>query len=154
MTRYPIPAVLDRDALAEAANARHDRNFNCAQSVACTLGVELGADEDICFRLTEGLGGGLATHTETCGALLGGAAVLGLANSNGCADPTSKQATYALDKVLVARFRERFGTCVCSELRAQDDSGKTPLPVCVACIKEAIRMTADILEDLAAEQKK
>ena len=143
-----IPEHFDRAALAEHARTLHDRNFNCAQSVACTLGPELGADEDLCFRMAEGLGGGLGKHTETCGALLGAALVLGLARSNGCSDPTSKLATYDLVARAAARFREKHGTTVCSELRAQDKSGMNPPSICQACIDDALLTTIDILESL------
>lgn len=143
-----IPEHFDRAALAEHARTLHDRNFNCAQSVACTLGPELGADEDLCFRMTEGLGGGLGKHTETCGALLGAALVLGLARSNGCADPTSKLATYDLVARAATSLREQYGTSICDEIRAQDASGKKPLPICQACIEDALNLTIDILEEL------
>lgn len=143
-----IPASFDTEALARHAQELHDRNFNCAQSVACTLAPVMGADEDLCFRLAEGLGGGLGKHTETCGALLGGALALGCARSNGCADPTSKLATYELVSQLAADFRAKHGTTTCSELRAQDSSGKTPMPICLECIDDALRLSVRILEAL------
>lgn len=96
----------------------------------------------------EGLGGGLGGHTETCGALLGGAMAIGQANSRGCADPTSKEETYELVKPLVAAFRERFGTTVCSEIRAQDPSDQKPLPICKDCIAAAVELAADVLEGM------
>lgn len=138
----------DRAALARHAEQLHGRNFNCAQAVACTLATLHGADEDGCFRLAEGLGGGLGGHTEACGALLGGAMAIGQANSRGCADPTSKEETYELVKPLVAAFRERFGTTVCSEIRAQDPSDQKPLPICKDCIAAAVELAADVLEGM------
>lgn len=138
----------DRVALVRHAEQLHGRNFNCAQAVACTLATLHGADEDGAFRLAEALGGGLGGHTETCGALLGGAMAIGQANSRGCADPTSKLETYELVKQLVAAFRERFGTTVCDEIRAQDESGQKPLPICKTCIATAVELTADVLEGM------
>ena len=143
-----IPEHFDRAALVERARALHDRNFNCAQSVACALGPELGADEDLCFRMAEGLGGGLGKHTETCGALLGAALVLGFARSNGCADPTSKLATYDLVARAAASFREQYGTSICGEIRALDTSGEKPLTICQACIDDALLAAIDILEEV------
>lgn len=136
----------DKTMLIEHAAQLHARNYNCAQAVACTLATLNGVDEDDCFRLAEGLGGGLGGHTETCGALLGGAMTIGQANSRGCADPTSKLETYELVKPLVAAFRARFGTTCCSEIRAQDESGRTPLPICESCIAYAVERTIAILE--------
>lgn len=138
----------DREALIQHAGRLHERNFNCTQAVACTLATLHGADEDACFRLAEGLGGGLGGHTETCGALLGGAMAIGQANSRGCADPTSKLETYELVKPLVAAFHERFGTTVCSEIRAQDTGNQNPLPICKDCIATAVKLAANVLEGM------
>ena len=77
MDPITIPRTIDRDEIEAAARALHTKGYNCAQAVACAFAPLMGADEDLCFRMAEGLGGGIATHTETCGALLGGAAVLG-----------------------------------------------------------------------------
>lgn len=146
-----IPESVDRDRIEEQARALHAKGYNCAQAVVCSFAQIMGVDEDLCFRLAEGQGGGLATHTETCGALLGGAMVLGLARSNGCADPTSKLATYEYVKKLVAKFEQLYGTNVCSEIRAQDLTGVNPTKVCKDAVGEGARLTADVLEELAAD---
>lgn len=151
MDAFVAPRTYDRDALTKMAHEMHERNFNCVQAVSCAFATVLGVDEDLCFRLGEGLGGGLATHTETCGALLGGAMVLGLVRSNGCANPTSKEATYELSKKLVGRFRAIRNTTVCEEIRALDTTGTTPLPICIDCIRQSVLLTADVLEELAEE---
>lgn len=152
-TRLPLPDRYDRAALAQMAERMHADNFNCAQSVACALGSAFGIDEDLCFRLAEGLGGGLGSHTETCGALLGGAMAMGLGRSNGPTNPTSKLATYQLSIKLGERFRERYGTTVCQEIRAQDHSGANPLPICRQCILDALEASIDVLEELAQEER-
>ena len=121
-----IPDHVDRDQIEASARALHAKGYNCVQAVSCAFAEIMGVDVDLCFRLGEGQGGGLATHTETCGALLGGAMVLGLARSHGCADPTSKMATYEYTKKLVAKFEPLYGTTICREIRAQDLVGKTP----------------------------
>lgn len=151
MEAFTIPQAYDREALADVANEMHERNYNCVQSVSCAFARQFGVDEDLCFRLGEGLGGGLATHTETCGALLGGAMILGLVHSNGCANPTSKEATYELSKKLVSRFRKLHGTTICQEIRALDTTGIKPFPICVDCIRQSVSLTADVLEELARE---
>ena len=83
----------DREALGRRALELHGMKYNCAQAVACTLAPLIGADEELCFRAAEGLGGGMGGLTETCGAVSGAAMAIGLANSNGQDDRTSKQAT-------------------------------------------------------------
>ncbi len=67
-TRNPF----DREALARRALELHGMKYNCAQAVACTLAPLIGADEELCFRAAEGLGGGMGGLTETCGAVSGG----------------------------------------------------------------------------------
>ena len=78
--------------------------------------------------------------------------ILGLARSNGCADPTSKEETYKLTAQLVERFRTLYGTNCCQEIRALDPTGIKPMKVCKDAVAEAVKMTADILEELAAQQ--
>ena len=151
MDPITIPPTIDHDEIEAAARALHAKGYNCAQAVVCAFAPLMGADEDTRFRLAEGLGGGLAVHTETCGALLGGAAVLGLARSNGCADPTSKEQTYRYVAQLVERFTPLYGTTTCSEIRALDEEGGKPLKVCKNAVGQAARMTADVLETLAAD---
>ena len=68
-TRNPF----DREALARRALELHGMKYNCAQAVACTLAPLIGADEELCFRAAEGLGGGMGGLTETCGAVSGAA---------------------------------------------------------------------------------
>ncbi|MFQ9676545.1 MAG: C-GCAxxG-C-C family protein [Eggerthella lenta] len=91
----------DREALGRRALELHGMKYNCAQAVACTLAPLIGADEELCFRAAEGLGGGMGGLTETCGAVSGAAMAIGLANSNGQDDRTSKQATYRIVRKLV-----------------------------------------------------
>ncbi len=143
-----VPDSFNRDELTAQVHARHDRNFNCAQSIICTLGPLMGADEDVCFRLAEGLGGGLGAHTETCGALLGAAMAASLARSNGCADPTSKLDTYEIVAKMTGDFRQKHGTAICSALRMQDTSGATPPRICLICITDATLLAIDAIEKI------
>ena len=59
----------------QEALGRHDRGYNCSQSVACTFCDELGFDEETMFRITEGMGLGMGSMDGTCGAF-GAPAVL------------------------------------------------------------------------------
>ena len=122
-TRNPF----DREALARRALELHGMKYNCAQAVACTLAPLIGADEELCFRAAEGLGGGMGGLTETCGAVSGAAMAIGLANSNGQDDRTSKQATYRIVRKLVSDFREQNGSTLCPELK-----GSRPSSPCAA----------------------
>lgn len=138
--------AFDRKALAERALAMQGRNFNCAQCVACTLAPFVGADEDLIFRATEALGGGMGGLTETCGAISGGEVIIGLACSNGSENPTSKQDTYVWAGKLVERFRERVGSTICKEIK--DVEGDAPLRGCDLCVLDSLNMTIDLLIEM------
>ena len=125
----------DREALGRRALELHSMKYNCAQAVACTLAPLIGADEELCFRAAEGLGGGMGGLTETCGAVSGAAMAIGLANSNGQDDRTSKQATYRIVRKLVSDFREQNGSTLCPELKGIKT--KQPLRSCDGCIVDA-----------------
>lgn len=131
--------------LCDRALALHARNFNCAQSVACTLAPLAETSEDAAFRLMEGFGSGMGDKSQTCGAAVGAVAILGAANSNGPSNPTSKAGTYVLATECVNRFRALHGTTVCRKIRGTDEPGT--LPVCEECIADAVRIGAEIIFD-------
>ncbi|MRX82847.1 C-GCAxxG-C-C family protein [Eggerthella guodeyinii] len=135
--------LADREALDRRALELHGMNYNCAQAVACTLASAVRADEDQCFRAAEALGAGMGGLTETCGALTGAAMIIGLANSNGKDDPTSKQGTYRIMRKLVADFRAHNGSTLCPELKGIKT--KQPLRSCNDCILDALHLAADAL---------
>ena len=126
----------DREALGRRALELHGMKYNCAQAVACTL--------------AEGLGGGMGGLTETCGAVSGAAMAIGLANSNGQDDRTSKQATYRIVRKLVSDFREQNGSTLCPELKGIKT--KQPLRSCDGCIVDALQLAADALAGLPADK--
>lgn len=145
-TRNIDVAVLDRDALKAAAADYHAQGFNCAQAVACALAPVLEIDADMTFRMTEGFGAGMGGMTETCGAISGAVVALGVANSHGMEDPTSKGGTYKLSKDLVARFAAKNGTTVCRELKGVG-SADGPRRSCAGCIDDAVDLAVDILSE-------
>ena len=154
LTKKIDAAALDRDALKAAAADYHTQGFNCAQAVACALAPAVGMDADTAFRMTEGFGAGMGGMTETCGAISGAIVVLGMANSHGMEDPTSKGGTYKLSKDLVARFSAKNGTTVCRELKGiGSDAG--PRRSCPGCIDDAVDLAVDILSEQirASEQE-
>ena len=132
------------EELVAQAGALHRRRFNCAQSVACALAPEVGADFETCYRLAEGFGGGMGGNNETCGAISGAVMALGHATSNGRTNPTSKGATYKLSHELCAGFMDKNGTTVCRELKGVG-SPEGPRRSCPGCIDDAIDLTVDIL---------
>ena len=78
------------------------------------------------------------------------AMAIGLANSNGQDDRTSKQATYRIVRKLVSDFREQNGSTLCLELKGIKT--KQPLRSCDGCIVDALQLAADALAGLPADK--
>ena len=128
----------------EQALARHQKGYNCAQSVACTYCDLVGTDEQTMFSLSEGFGLGLGCTKGTCGAITGAALIIGLANSSGNLDtPDSKASTYKLSKELMLQFEALNGSTVCADLKGIA-TGK-PLRSCDGCIEDAAILIEKIL---------
>ena len=142
--------ALDANELAaRAVDLRASRGYNCAQGVACAFAPYLGMDETLLFQATEGFGSGMGGTTETCGAITGAFVVLGLVNSAGPETPTTKGATYALNRALLKKWREKNATTICRELKGVG-TGQV-IRTCPGCIEDAVHFTLDILKDLAGK---
>ena len=128
----------------ELAIANHDKNYNCAQSVACTFYKEIGVDETTLFKACEGLGLGMGCMECTCGALSGAVLLAGFKNSDGnLSDPHTKVGTYEISKQIVTGFQEKCGSTVCKDLKGAETG--TPLCSCADCIKNAVEIAEEIL---------
>ena len=121
----------------------HDRNFSCAQSVACACCDLAGLDENAAFRIMEGFGGGMGGFTETCGALSGAVALVGYVSSEGPDNPTTKAETYKKIAPLVERFRTMEGSTRCGELTGL--TGGPRLQQCPKLIEDCVRLAVELL---------
>lgn len=122
-----------------------DRNYTCAQSVACAFADRTDLHPDIIYRLSEGCGGGLGTMgSETCGTLIGAAMIIGYATSGGMGQPVSKARTFEKLRPIVARFKEKNGSTYCDDL--QGLTGNPPLRSCEGCVADACTMLAEALD--------
>ena len=112
----------------------HQKGYNCFQSVACVFAGELGADETAVFRLGEGFGLGMGDMSQTCGAVTGAVACMGLLNSAGDTEApnTTKRATMGLAFTLTARFRAEHGSCICQVLKGRTGCPVVPCDTCIA----------------------
>ena len=123
---------------------RHDRGFNCAQSVACTYADLVGCDEVTMFKMTEGLGLGMGGMQGTCGAISGACVLAGFVNSSANLDaPNSKQATYRLSRQIVEKFQARNQGTICKDLKGVE-TGKM-LRACPDCIMDAVEFVEEVL---------
>lgn len=104
-------------------------------------------DDQVC-RMASGLSGGVGgTHQELCGALSGGALIIGAIHGR-----TRPDEDDSLCRNLVARYRERFaqelGSTCCQALRdsGYGSDGTTPCSVLVG------QATGVLLETLALKE--
>lgn len=139
----------DLESFKEEAARLHDSGCNCAQSVACALAGKVGADKDELFRSMEGFGAGMGGFSETCGAISGGIALVGIANSAGFDKKGTKGSTYKASKRIVQGFQSKNGSTLCKELKGLTSPERKPLRSCQGCIEDAVELTCVVLDDLA-----
>ena len=135
-------------ACQQRALELHGQGCNCAQSVALALSDHVDMSEDELFRVMEGFGGGMGAFSETCGAISGGAAVIGMKTSAGIDVKKSKGATYKVVRRLVSGFRAKNGSTLCGELKGLTRADRTPLRSCDGCIEDAIELTCKLLDEI------
>lgn len=111
---------------------------NCAQCVLGAFADEGGYDIDETDRIASGFGGGMMMG-QTCGAVTGALMAIGMlgGDKEKCAE-------------FEAKFKERFGSCVCFELLGNKttaeakESGKM-MEVCPGFVTGAIEIVREIM---------
>ncbi|SHH52844.1 C_GCAxxG_C_C family probable redox protein [Sporobacter termitidis DSM 10068] len=141
------------DKIQEAADTLAS-GFNCAQSVFSAFSEDYGLPRETALKIAGGLGGGVRCG-ELCGAVSGGALVVGLhSGQDKPGDIQAKEQCNQETTEFVCKFREKNGSCVCRDLLGMDISvGDNRMKakelnlfntVCVGLIKSAV----EILEDM------
>ena len=97
------------ESRVEKAAERKMCGYNCAQAVACTVGI----------------GGSMEA---TCGAVIGAVNVLGLINKN-------PQKTMQGSRRIIQSFKEQNGTVICKELKGINDG--IVKRECIDCVRDA-----------------
>jgi C_GCAxxG_C_C family probable redox protein len=138
--------MMGMDSRIEETIRRHDKGYNCAQSVACTYCDLVGVDESTMFKMTEALGLGMGGMSGTCGAVSGACVLAGMKRSSGNLEhPDSKAASYQLSKEIVRQFEEQNHSSICRTLKGVDTG--TVLRSCPDCIRDAAAIADKILFD-------
>ncbi|NPV65758.1 MAG: C_GCAxxG_C_C family protein [Anaerolineae bacterium] len=104
-----------------------------------------GSVDERTRRMTSAFSGGLGgTHAELCGALSGGAMIIGALNGR-----ANLIESNAACKALAARYREaflaRFGMTICSDLRSHGYGGGG-IP-CAVLVEQAVEVLLDVLAE-------
>ena len=93
-----------------AASKKASGKYNCAQSVVTSYPEITGLDEAVTMNLTDGFAAGMTNMEGTCGALVGAALVLGLANKD-------KRKTMRQVREVMNKFQERNHATQCKLLK-------------------------------------
>lgn len=95
-------------------------DLHCSQSVLAAFSEECGITEEQAFRLGSCFGSGMR-RGNVCGACTGALMVLGLMYGETCAgDKEGRRRTNALNDLMMDRFSEVNGSCLCNELLGCD----------------------------------
>lgn len=139
--------------------------YNCSQSVFVAFCHRFGLDEETAKKVSAGLGGGVGRMREVCGAVSGGAMVIGSI----CApvdgkDSESKKKNYELVREFADRFKEKNASIICRELlglmvkmensaepekRTGEYYKKRP---CVRMVEDAAEILMQIIEEQENEK--
>lgn len=133
------------------AEELHALGHNCAQSVFIPFAEQFGMDKKTAMRVAEGFGAGMGNRTQTCGALSGAVAVIGLCYSDGdLKSPASKATTYAVVGDAVEQFRATCGSTICQEIK--DKQTGLACVSCADCIAAGVRLAAEAIESEATKR--
>ena len=134
-------------------------DMHCSQAVLAAFSEECGIDDVTAFKLGSCFGSGMR-RGNVCGACSGALMVLGLMyGEEHVGVPAERQRSNMLNDMLMERFEQANGTCICNELLGCDistlkgrqyarDNGlfKT---LCPKMVESAV----EILEGIIAEEK-
>ena len=94
-------------------------SYNCAQSVLAAYAEDFGLERNKALQTAAGFGAGMGRLQETCGAVSGAIAVLGLASDYREGDGRDKiDAVYAKVRRLSEDFTREKGTVKCGNFWA------------------------------------
>ncbi len=93
------------------------QDYSCAQSILMASAKEVGIDEELAFRIGAGLGGGIGRRQHICGAINGGAIILGLRYGNYLpTDTEAKNRMASMVGSFVDECEQVMGSTQCKEL--------------------------------------
>lgn len=149
---------LEKNSKADAAEALMEEGFGCAQSVFAAFADDIGLEREIALRIAGPFGGGIGGLGRTCGALTGGAMVIGYVYGHSHAqDAAKKLESNARVRELLEMVEDRVGTTLCREILEghdlsdpeQREAARQKGLFETGC-RRTVRYSAEILEQLLA----
>jgi len=147
--------MTDRDPV-EKAVALFGHDYACTQALLLAYASRLGIDRSTAVRIAAPFAAGMGRLGRTCGSVTGALMVLGLyGGPESPDDQQTKEQLYQKVRTFIARFQERHGTVVCSELVGHDISTTEGLERaraegafderCPGLVRDAAEIVGDIL---------
>ena len=134
------------------------KGMHCSQSVLAAFAEECGITEETAFKLGSCFGSGMRKG-DVCGACTGALMVLGLMfGQEHIGDSDERQISNRINDMMMDRFKQANGTCICNELLGCDIS--TPEGVqyarennlfkdfCPKMVASAVEILEGIIEEM------
>lgn len=127
------------------------QGYNCSQAVAAAFAPRMGLTAQQAAKTVSALGGGLCRMRETCGAVTGGMAVLGMiVGYDDPQDTAGKTQLYIRGQRVMRAFRELHGSLSCREiLHLAPGESSDPAPTPRTAEFYSTRPCARVIYDLA-----
>lgn len=93
--------------------------YKCAESVLLSIAEEQGIESDLIPSIASGFCSGMARTGGLCGAVAGGVIGLGLVYGRKNKEQSSDD-IYAIEKIFLKNFTEKYGSTNCEELVHSD----------------------------------
>lgn len=136
------------------------QKLHCSQSVLAAFAEECGITEEEALKLGSCFGGGMRKG-HVCGAVSGALMVLGLLYGQKSVDDTEGlQLSNKVNDLMMVRFKEKCGSCICNDLLGCDITTEKGHQFCVDnklftdfCPK-MVATAVDVVEDIIQEQNR
>ena len=107
------------------------QKLHCSQSVLAAFADECGITEEQACKLGSCFGSGMRKG-QVCGALTGALMVLGLLyGQEKAGDTEGRQKSNEVNDLMMNRFKEKCGSCLCNDLLGCDVSTKEGIQYCL-----------------------
>jgi len=129
-----------------------EQGYNCSQSVFMAFADKFGVDKALAASLSTSFGGGIGRLREMCGAVSGGALLLGLKYPHlNPADMHTKNANYHIVQDFALEFKKQIGSYNCDDIldifselpeTNTEQTDSSVVNPCVKCVKVAAELIA------------
>lgn len=129
-----------------------EQGYNCSQSVFMAYADKFGVDKTLAASLSTSFGGGIGRLREMCGAVSGGAMLLGLKYPHlDPSDATPKNSNYLIVQNFALEFKKEIGSYNCDDILDifsalpeinTEQAAFSIVNPCVKCVKVAAELVA------------